>query len=391
MSQREPTTSMSTPAPWAIAPRSYVANVLLAVLVVMPIAVNRVFASSSHGIGDIVASLVAVALLCTRHRWPFPTLAMGLAAMVAATAVLEHPTALMPLLVVLLFDIAVRYERRTAIIAGVAGLAALLACIAILVSNHIFGPELLAGLAWPTLAVAAGDVVRGRRATIAAAEERARRAEESREDEARRRVIEERLRIARELHDVVAHRMAVVNVQAGVAAHLLRSKPDEAEQALATVRSSARQVLDELSGILSILRSDDEAGAPFDPAPSIGDLLELIDSFAAAGLSVTFQTNPLIPSVSDAAELAIYRTVQEALTNAQKHGTGSASVRLDATTSSVEVTVDNPTRGVVDGGGFGLIGMRERVSAVGGQLHVGPTPPSTFRVRATFPTLEDPA
>ena len=395
MTERKPTTS--TPAPWAIAPRSYVVNVAIAALVVMPIAADRVFVRASHGLGDIVASVLAVALLFTRHRWPFPTLAAGLVSMVAATAVLEHPTALMPLLVVVLFDISVRFDRRTAILAGAAGLVALLACIAILVSNHIFGPELLAGLAWPTLAVAAGDVVRGRRAAIAAVEERARRAEESREEEARRRVVEERLRIARELHDVVAHHMAVVNVQAGVAAHLLRSKPDDAEQALTTMRSSARQVLDELAGILSVLRSDDDSGAPIDPAPSMTDLPSLVESFAAAGLSVDFDASHPLPTVSDAAGLAIYRTVQEALTNAQKHGTGTASVRISTAGLAVEVTVDNPTHrsdGLVERdhgtAGFGLTGMRERITATGGQLTVGAIPPAMFRVHATFPTLQDP-
>ncbi|HWD78519.1 MAG TPA: histidine kinase [Kribbella sp.] len=236
---------------------------------------------------------------------------------------------------------------------------------------------------------AIGEAVRNRRAYLEELEERALRAERSRDEEAQRRVIEERLRIAHELHDVIAHHIALMNVQAGVAAHVLRSQPDEAERALALVRSGGRAVLQELTVLLGILR---RSGSPLPtaPAPSLHELDALVRSFTAAGVQVAYEPPDGLGALPDVLELTAYRIVQESLTNVLKHAPGAAAqVQLGRRPGALEVTVTNgPGRGPVEGprgGGHGLVGMRERVTAVGGELWVGPTADGGFGVRAELP------
>jgi signal transduction histidine kinase len=342
------------------------------------------------GVGGAIAALGALVLIVARRRWPVPTLVVGLISMVVVTAVLQQPTALIPASVILLFAVAVRSDRATSIRAGVAGVAAVLVCIAILVSTDFLGPELLAGLAWPTLAVAAGDAVRSRREAIDAAEERAARAEATREEEARRRVVEERLHIARELHDVVAHQISVINVQAGAAAHLLRDRPDDAEAALATVRSSAQQVLGELSGLLGVLRSDGDGDVSTAPVPSIAELDRLVASFADTGLRVEVETGGDLERCSETTSVTVYRVVQEALTNAHKHGAGEATLRVVRHGDEIVVEVTNPVHPDrrtprPTESGFGLLGLRERVQAVGGTVEAGRSSDDGFGVRVVLP------
>jgi signal transduction histidine kinase len=221
------------------------------------------------------------------------------------------------------------------------------------------------------MAIAIGDAIRTRRAYVAAIEERARRAEQSRDEEARRRVAEERLRIARELHDVVAHHIAMINVQAGVAAHVLRTQPDAADTALAHVRSAARTVLDEISTLLGVLRHPDDA-EDSEPTRGLARLGGLLDSLAAAGLTVEHRQQGDARELPAAVDLAAYRIVQESLTNAQKHGAGgTAHLSLAFTPAGVGITVWNdapPVNGHANGSGHGLVGMRERAAAVGGTL-----------------------
>lgn len=384
------TTTPATPSrsqrPVAVAPRARLLDVAVWLASCVPVVASPFLDRSDLRWIDAAAAVVALGLLLVRRRWPIPVLAAGLLAAVVATAIVGRPTALLPATVFLLFHVAVTTDRATTIRAGVAGLVSLLACVVIVASNNVFGPELLAGLAWPALAVAAGDAVRSRREAIAAAEERAARAEATREEEARRRVAEERLHIARELHDVVAHQIAVINVQAGVAAHLLTADPDRALEALGTVRSSARSVLEELSGILGVLRTNDDPAAATTPAPTLADLPALIESSERAGLRVTFDTTGDDVPVGDATAIAIYRTVQEALTNAHRHGDGSARVRLARQPHEIELVITNRigSRSTA-GSGFGLIGMRERVHAAGGTLDTGANPDDTFTVHARFP------
>ncbi|RZT28440.1 signal transduction histidine kinase [Kribbella sp. VKM Ac-2569] len=234
---------------------------------------------------------------------------------------------------------------------------------------------------------AIGEAVRYRRAYLLELEERAVRAEQSRDEEAQRRVIEERLRIAHELHDVIAHHIALMNVQSGVAAHVLRTQPDEAERALALVRSGGRTVLQELTVLLGVLR---RSGSPLPtaPTPCLHELDALIRSFTAAGVEVDWTPPASLGALPDVIELTAYRIVQESLTNVLKHAPGAAAeVQLIHRSGALEITVTNSPAAVgpTARGGHGLVGMRERVSAVGGELQAGPAAGGGFAVHAVLP------
>jgi signal transduction histidine kinase len=220
-----------------------------------------------------------------------------------------------------------------------------------------------------------------------AAEARARQAEATREEEADRRVTDERLRIARELHDVVAHHISVVNVQAGVARHLLRAQPDQAEAALGLVREASRTVLVEMSTVLGLLRTGEEEH-PTEPAPGLDRVGALVESMRRAGLRITAHTIGEPYPVPQLADLTVYRVVQESLTNALKHGTGTADLELAYGPSALVVEVCNARRTGGEpsrDGGHGLVGMRERVASVAGRFAAGPTDDGGFRVCVEIP------
>jgi len=244
--------------------------------------------------------------------------------------------------------------------------------------------------AWCGLAAASGVAVQFHRAVVAEARERTRQAEATREEEAQRRVAEERLRIARELHDVVAHHVAVINVQAGVAGHLVRSDPDKAVEALGHVREASQIVLREVPGLLGLLRSGDELERK--PAPRLAQAENLVEASRRSGLKVTWRMTGSPVALAPGTDLTAYRVLQEALTNAAKHGSGAAVAGLayEATGCTLEVRNQRPP-GVSDAGSehHGLVGMRERVAAVGGRLTVGPQGERDWLVRAWFPAQRD--
>ncbi|MFK4089467.1 sensor histidine kinase [Kribbella sp. NPDC020789] len=243
-------------------------------------------------------------------------------------------------------------------------------------------------------AAALGEAVRYREAYLAELKQQALQAEQFREEEAERRVIEERLRIAQELHDVIAHHIALMNVQAGVASHLLRDRPDEADEALGLVRQSGRTVLQELTALLGVLRRHGQS-MPTSPAPSLQDLDALIASFTTAGLEIDWRSQPpdVLPEMIG---LTAYRILQESLTNVVKHAPGAVvRVRVEQRRGSllIEVVDDGGRRstpfraaaGAAAGTGHGLLGMRERVAAVGGELSTGQVTAGGFRVHAVIP------
>jgi signal transduction histidine kinase len=240
-----------------------------------------------------------------------------------------------------------------------------------------FAPENLAVFGWTAAATAIGDARRSRRAYIFAVEERARRAEETREEEARRRVAEERLRIARELHDVVAHHIAVINVQAGAAAHVLPTRPEAVGPALAHIRRASDTALKELSAVVGVLRNAE-------PTRGLARLGELLDALAAAGLRVEHTQHGQARELPAVVDLAAYRIVQEALTNAQRHGTGTACLVVTYEPDRVVVEVTNPVGPPSPGSGYGLVGMRERAAAAGGTVTAG-LDDRQFVVRAELP------
>ncbi|MFH8467887.1 sensor histidine kinase [Streptomyces sp. NPDC017991] len=361
----------------------------------------------------VAAYLVAVlscAVLPVRHRAHLATLAATTAAGVLAPplGLLLSPLVVAPAVITAYsYALAARTERRAA---GAVSLSAVVLLVA-----SIF--PLTGGLSWqdasrmgvvaafPLMAGVLGHSVRNRRAYLAAVEERARRAEESRDREARRRVAEERVRIARELHDLVAHQITLANAQATVAAHLFDTRPEQTRKSLGELVETTGHALDELRATVGLLRQSGDAVAPAEPAPGLSRLPTLIESFHRAGLEVSVHqegtARPLPPGV----DLTAYRIVQEALTNVTKHaGTRSARVRLAWNRERVTITVADdgggartthttrtpPTTPAGSTGpdrppGFGLIGMRERATAVGGHLSAGRRAEGGFLVSAQLP------
>nr|WP_041819614.1 sensor histidine kinase [Streptomyces davaonensis] len=243
---------------------------------------------------------------------------------------------------------------------------------------------------WLALPIVAGNMARLRRDYLESVQARAEHAERTREEEARLRVAEERMRIARELHDVVAHHLALANAQAGTAAHLARSNPEQSEKILNDLTGTTSSALRELKATLGLLRADDHPqGEGLEPAPGLARLPELIASYRSAGLGVTVTTEGEPRPLSPGADLTAYRIVQEALTNVSKHATSShAHVRFTYADARLLITVSNdgpaaPTTAA--SGGFGLMGMRERANSIGGELCAGPRPEGGFEVTTALP------
>ncbi|MFB7460569.1 sensor histidine kinase [Streptomyces sp. NPDC056188] len=293
--------------------------------------------------------------------------------------------------VVALFTVAAATDRLTTLRLGLATMTVLTGAAMLAGPMPWYAQENLAIFAWTGMAAAGGDAVRSRRAFVHAIRERAERAERTREEEARRRVAEERLRIARDLHDVVAHHIALVNVQAGVAAHVMDKRPDQAKEALGHVREASRSALDELRATVGLLRQSGDPEAPTEPAPGLNRLDELVGTFRNAGLHVEVARADHGTTLPAAVDLAAYRVIQEALTNVHKHaGTrAKAEVSVVRVGPHIEITVLDDgagrTAGTQPGGGHGLLGMRERVTALVGTLTTGPRYGGGFRVHAILP------
>jgi signal transduction histidine kinase len=215
-------------------------------------------------------------------------------------------------------------------------------------------------------------------------------AEQIREDEAHRLVQGERLRLARELHDIVSFGFATIAMQAGVAAHVADSRPEQALEALQAIRAASRDVLRDVRAVLGQLRDDEDAAAP---ARGIGQLSSLAESAVCAGVSASVLVLGRPRPVPLAVDLAVYRIVQEALANVLRHAPGaSASVTLVYERGHLVVTIENDGTDDVgelatEGSGYGIVGMRERVHALGGNIEAGPLPGGGFSVRATVPFL----
>ena len=344
------------------------------------------------------AALLLVALACLvlawRRRWPVAVLAVSAAAVTVYSVLGYVNGASLVAPVLALYAVATQVSVRRAVIAAVATLVVLMTATA--VNNpfgHISGGGFFLIPGMVAAALFAGIAVANRRAYVASIRDRA-------EQEARRQVDEERLRIARELHDVVAHTMATINVQAGVAAHVLSSRPEAAAESLQAIKAASREGLKELRAILNVLRQADDAD-PTQPTPGTAQLEDLIAGACRAGLETTFTVTGepvLLPTTVD---LAAYRIVQESLTNAIRHaGPATATVSLGYHPGELRIDVTDTGRGQPTGaaagqsGGHGLAGMRERAATVGGTVETGHGPGGGFRLAARLPfgsQLADPA
>jgi signal transduction histidine kinase len=238
--------------------------------------------------------------------------------------------------------------------------------------------------AWLMVVLAASEVARYRRESVI-------EAQQIREEGSRRRASEERLGIARELHDVLAHNISLINVQSGVALHLMDRQPEQARKALTAIEAASRDALVELRSVLDVLRQPEE-GAPRAPAPGLARLESLLTQARAAGLEVETRVDSNIGHLPAPVDQAVYRVVQEALTNVIKHaGARKATVRIRDGEGELEVAIEDDGRGTrqqtghTESGGSGIPGMRERVAALGGRFEAGPSQGGGFRVRAQLP------
>ncbi|MEZ4554518.1 MAG: sensor histidine kinase [Dehalococcoidia bacterium] len=248
--------------------------------------------------------------------------------------------------------------------------------------------------AWVAAAILLGDNTNSRRALHAVAEQRAIEAELTREEEARRRVSEERVAIARELHDVVAHHISIINVQAGVGAHLMDSQPEQSREAFENIRLASRATLQELRSLVGVLREPFDDEAPLAPTRGLDGLDELIRSVREAGLVVDIETVGAERQLPGHVDRSAYRILQESLTNIIRHAAGAeVHVRIEYAIDSLELRVVN-TRGdgsSVDqvrpaGDGHGIEGMHERAEAIGGRVVARRLDNGGFEVRASLPT-----
>jgi signal transduction histidine kinase len=335
--------------------------------------------------------LVACLVYIWRRRWPFSTLLLSAAAALIYTALGYVDGSIVVAPMIGIYNLATRAPARQAIAAAAVITAALTTF------SSEFGA--FGSLGGPTnvipfeaaAALLLGLAVANRRAYVASVEDRAERAERSREEEARRRVDAERLRIARELHDVVAHNISMINVQARAAAAVIPDPPAAGVEALTAIKDASAEALRELRAILGLLRQADEC-EPTAPAPRLDQLDALVSATTRAGLLTTVVVTGQPFRLPATVDLAAYRIVQESLTNALRYaGPVAAVVSVDYRADGVLIDIDDDGAGVGpgsdSGSGHGIIGMMERASAIGGNVAAGPRPEGGFGVRAFLPAV----
>jgi signal transduction histidine kinase len=345
--------------------------------------------------GVLLAGISCTALLWRRGRPHTTAVLTTVCALIMAALGYILTVLLLAPLMLALYSLAVRTGRRTANTFTFWGIALLMT------TALVVGPtdeplvlKLLGPAFWLLLPTSLGTVTRFRAVYLEAVQARAEHAERTRETEARHRVTEERMRIARDLHDVVAHHLVLAHIQAGTLVRLMRTRPDEAERLVADLTGTTSSALRELKATVGLLRHADDVDNPLAATESttgLGQLSDLTASFQHAGLTVTVITEGEPRPLSTGADLTAYRIVQEALTNVTKHAvTRSAEVRLTYSPDRLGITVTNDTgraspSSPTPNSGYGLIGMRERAHSAGGRLRVGHRPQGGFEVVIELP------
>jgi signal transduction histidine kinase len=329
--------------------------------------------------------------LAARRRFPLAVLATSVASGLAFAALDLSPDLLWMTFLVAVYSVAA-YGSRWVSLAGLV-VAEVGSVANQLTPGRFQAPTVISNALLIAAVWLLGHFVGVRRVYVGQLEERTAELEQAREELARRAVTEERLRLARELHDVVAHAMSVIAVQSGVGAHIANTQPEEAAKALVAIEATSRGALEELRRLLGVLRQEHEPQGDLAPVPGLADLDSLLAEVSKAGLAVKLRVNGTRPPVPAGVDLSAYRIVQEALTNVVKHaGPAHAQVTIGYRDQDVTVEVTDDGQGAVisgsdgqAGSGHGLIGMRERVAAFGGELEVGPRPGGGFRVAARLP------
>ena len=368
-------------------------DLLIALIVALVDVGGTILASHHHASGTraldafgVILLAVGAASVAYRRRLPVAVLWIAFGTTFAYTA-LDYPGGPHWAALVVAFFTAMLSGHRVAAVVSLT-----LGYVAFTWERPVFhqgaGPgvaAVLGLLAWLLVLFGVAEAFRVRN-------ERARETERMRDEEARRRASEERLQIAREIHDVVAHNMSLINVQAGAALHRFDDDPEQARAALAAIKDASKQALVELRSVLGVLRRVDE-DAPRSPTPGAARLGELVTQSAAAGLDVQLVTEGRPRALPPAVDVAAYRIVQEALTNVARHsGTTAATVRVEYGDRDLVIEVDDrggarvPAPSRPGGSGSGIAGMKERADLLGGTLQAGPRHDGGFRVRAWFPT-----
>jgi signal transduction histidine kinase len=341
-----------------------------------------------------VLAVLIVAPVLTHRRFPLASLAVCLTAVViyAFGRYVAYPGLAV---FVLTFDISLHSTRRRALVALFASAAALALSVGLQPHSVVTTATWVESELGIVIAWLAGENIRNRRVRWAELQARAERLEREREEEARQAVADERLRIARELHDVIAHSMSVIAVQSGVGNHVIDTQPEEAARALAAIEATSRSALTEMRRLLGVLRQEGEPVGSLVPAPGLDDLTALITQVQDAGLQVCVRVDGQRGPVPPGVDLSAYRVVQEALTNVIRHAASAparVTIRYRADSVTVEVTDQGPAVPATPPGrvssGHGIIGMRERVAVYGGEFAAGPRPEGGFLVRACFPIAE---
>jgi signal transduction histidine kinase len=345
----------------------------------------------------VILLVAGPAALLLRRRAPAGALVFVAAVDLVYVAVRNYPDGPVYVSLIVAFFTAVTFgRRRVAIVTLVAGYVTFLWLGWVLGTKDApTAPAILGVGAWLLVLLAISEVMRVRRSNAI-------EAWRTREEEGRRQASEERLRIARELHDVLAHNISLINVQAGVALHLMDEQPEQARTALTAIRQASKDALGELRSVLDILRQSGEA-PPREPTAGVDDLPRLVASARTAGLDVRTEVAGTRRLVPPGVDLAAYRIVQEALTNVTRHAQATtATVRVSYGDDAVTVEVVDDGRGTSSstasgtmpqssaGGGNGIPGMRERAAALGGSLEAGPGPAGRgFAVKAILPLEPD--
>jgi signal transduction histidine kinase len=338
--------------------------------------------------GAAALVLFVAGVLAARRRHPVAVMALVFGATLAYFALGYADGPIWLALVLSYFTAAVRGHRLATTITAAAGFGIFPWLDALF--RNAPGPSLaslIALAAWLLVLLGAAELVRIRRERVA-------EAARVREGEALRRSSEERLRIARELHDALGHHLSLINVQSGVALHLNEELPEQARSSLSAIKQASKEALTELRSVLDILRQEGEP-APRSPTSTLARLDDLVSRAAAAGLEVRTETDGDVRRVPFGVDVAAFRIVQEALTNVTRHAGGAtATVRVSYGEQDLTVQVDDDGRGSpalgAAGSGTGILGMRERATALGGELEAGPRPGGGFRVRARLPLNGEP-
>jgi signal transduction histidine kinase len=352
-------------------------------------------ADASTRVLAVILAAAASAALVFRRRAPFLALVLS-GGFVLVLFAFDHAAGTIAVVApaAALYSLALARRRALIVVGTVAAMASVVLADVFLAGRHTHTLTLqtVGHAALVAVPVLAGEALRNHRSYLRLLLERLELAERTREEEAQRRAEQERLRIARELHDVVAHTLTTINVQAGVAKHLLDREPDHAEGALATIESASRDALQELRAIVGVLRGPGEQDAPLEPAPGLAAIDALMEEvrMSSGDGEIDFRIEGQQPEhVPDAVQLAAFRIVQESLTNSRRHAPGArAAVTLAYGSDRLRLTIENALvnghNGKGEPGGAGIVGMRERAAALGGSLQTVCSD-LRFRVAAELP------